>query len=222
MVIGAVRIYACDTMRKLALVLAHSGFAALALAQTDGFQRHHINVGIGSAIPAGNTSNFLSTAPLITVGYGYRFTRFLQLDVGFHLIFGAANNQNGEVTDFGQVQGGDHEYMVPLGGRYIIPSPFKRMEFSAGGGTVYLHYSETIPSSGDFSSTCYTCSSRGGWGGYGLGNASYFFGDSRMFHVGTTFEYIAASTSGQAVGNVPGIQTRDRWSNLYLEFGLSF
>jgi hypothetical protein len=209
-------------MRKLILVLTFTCFAALAPAQTDQFQRNHVTIGIGPAIPVGNTANYLSTAPLLSVGYGYRFTRFLQADVGFQVAFGAANNNNGELTDFGQVQGGDHEYMIPLGGRFIIPNPFKRMEFSVGGGAVYLHYSETIPSSGDFSSTCYTCSSRGGWGGYGLANASYFLGDSHTFHVGTTFEFIAASTSGQSVGNVPGIQTRDHWSNLSLEFGLSF
>ena len=65
----------------------------------------------------GNTTNYLSTAPLITVGYGYRFTRWFQADAGFQAAFGAAHNQNAEVRDLGPVQSGDHEFMIPLGGR---------------------------------------------------------------------------------------------------------
>ena len=44
------------------------------------------------------------------------------------------------------MQGGDHEFMIPIGGRIYIPQPFKRLEFSVGGGTAYLHYSETVSS----------------------------------------------------------------------------
>jgi hypothetical protein len=51
---------------------------------------------------------------------------------------------------------------------------------------------------------------------------SYYLGAGRNFHVGTTFEYVGASTDGAAVGNVPALYTADHWSNLYLEFGLSF
>ena len=87
---------------------------------------------------------------------------------------------------------------------------------------MYLHYSETAPSNGYYSSSCYTCTSRGGWGGYGLGNVSYFLDENRNFRVGTTFQFVSASTNGQAVGNVPGIKTTDHWATLAFEFGLSF
>ena len=87
---------------------------------------------------------------------------------------------------------------------------------------MYLHYSETVPSNGYYSSACYSFTLRGGWGGYGMANASYYLDANHNFHVGTTFEFIAASTNGQAVGNVPAARTTDHWSNLSLEFGLSF
>jgi len=186
---------------------------------------HHNNVvfGVGPAIPVGSTASYLGAAPLINFGYGYRFNRFLQADGGFQIAFGAANNQNAEVTDVGMVQGGDHEFMIPLGGRIYIPQPFKRFEISAGGGASYLHYSETVSSGGTgYSIGCYSCTSRGGWGGYGLANVSYYLDTNRNFHVGTTAQFIAASTNGLAVGNVPALKTTDHWMNILFEFGFSF
>jgi hypothetical protein len=139
------------------------------------------------------------------------------------MAFGAANNQNAEVTDVGNIQEGDHEFMIPLGGRVYIPQPFRRFELSAGGGAAYLHYSETV-SSGEpgFSIGCYSCTSRGGWGGYGLANLSYYLDSNRNFRVGTTLQFIAVSTNGQAVGNVPALKTTDHWTNIGFEFGFSF
>ena len=192
------------------------------LAHAEDFHRYNIVVGVGPAIPTGYSTNYLSTAPLVKAGFGYRFTRLLQADFAFQAAFHAANNQNAELSNFGQVQGSDHEFMIPMGGRLIIPAPFKRMEFSLGGGAVYLHYSETVPSGGYYSSSCYTCTSRGGWGGYGLGNASYFLDDNHNFRVGATFQYIAAKTNGQAVGNIPALKTTDHCAVLAIEFGLSF
>jgi hypothetical protein len=100
--------------------------------------------------------------------------------------------------------------------------PLKRFEVSAGGGAMYLHYSETAPSNGYYSNNCYTCTSRGGWGGYGLANVSYFLDENHNFRVGTTLQYVSASTNGQAVGNVPALATTDHWMTLSFGFGLSF
>ncbi len=195
---------------------------AAATAQETDFHHNNITVGFGAAMPVGSTTNYLNTAPLISLGYGYRFNRLFQADAGFQAAFGAANNQNAEVTDLGTVQGGDHEFMIPLGGRIYIPQPFKRMELSAGLGTTYLHYSETAPSGGYYSSYCYSCTSRDGWGGYGLLNANYFLDSNHNFHVGMTLQYIAGSTNGAPVANIPPIRTTDHWTNLFVEFGLSF
>lgn len=191
-------------------------------AQSENVPHHNFSAGFGPAIPTGASTSYLSTAPMAAFHYGYRFNRFLQADAGFQLAWGAANNQNAVQTDVGAVQGGDHEYMIPLGGRVIVPQPFKRMEFSAGGGAAYLHYSETAPSGGYYQINCYTCTSRGGWGGYGLVNASYFLDENRNLHVGTTFQYVSATTKGDAVGNVTALSTSDHWANLSFEIGLRF
>ena len=195
------------------------------MAQNAGEDLHHhnINVLVGPAVPLGQTGNYLGTAPFVGVGYGYRFNRLFQADAGFQMAFGAANNQGAVLTDLGTVQGGDHEFMIPLGGRIIIPQPLKRLEFSAGGGLAYLHYSETAPSDPYYgSSNCYTCTSRGGWGGYGLGSANFFLDSNHNFRVGATLQYISGKTNGDALANIPATKTTDHWMNLAFEFGLSF
>lgn len=195
--------------------------SAPAFAQSE-IQHNNIIVGGGAAIPAGNATQYLSTAPMFTLGYGYRFTRLFQADAGFQMAFGAANNQNVVQTALGPVQGGDHELMIPLGGRIYIPAPFKRIQVSAGGGGIYLHYSETAPSSGYYQNNCYTCTSRGGWGGYGLLDANYALDSNHNWRIGTTFQYVAATTSGQAVGNVASPKSTDHWGLLTFYLGLSF
>jgi hypothetical protein len=205
----------------LALVVGGALFAQ----SSEEIHHHNITVGGGAAAPVGNDTNYLSTAPAFSLGYGYRFNRWFQADAGFQMAFGAANNQNAEVTDFGTVQGGDHEFMIPLGGRVFIPLPFKRLEASVGGGGAYLHYSETAPSGGYggyYTSQCYTCTSRGGWGGYGLGNVTYFLDSNHNFRLGVTAQYVAGSTNGQPVANIPAIKTTDHWMNTFVEFGMSF
>jgi len=198
------------------LLISSSAFAQ------DEFHHNNADFGVGPAIPVGSTTDYLSTAPLINLGYGYRFNRWFQADAAFQIAFGAANNHP-EVTDLGLVQGGDHEYTIPLGGRVFIPQPFHRFEVSAGGGTAYLHYSESVSSEGTgYSIGCYSCTSRGGWGGYGLANVSYFLDSNHTFRVGTTVQFIAASTNGQAVGNVPAVRTTDHWTNILFEFGVGF
>jgi hypothetical protein len=210
-------------MHALRLLLVFSAAAGtLTFAQSEDVHHHNIVAGIGPAIPTGASSSYLGTAPMIAIRYGYRFNRFLQGDAGLQLAWGAANNQNAVQTDLGPVQGGDHEYMFPLGGRVIVPQPYKNLEFGVGGGGVYLHYSETAPSGGYYQVNCYSCTSRGGWGGYGLANVAYFLDSNRNFRVGATLQYISAKTSGSAVGNVAALHTSDHWANLIFEFGLSF
>ena len=210
--------------RMTALLTATTLLTCLAArAQEVPIHHHNFDVGLGPGIPTGATSSYLGTAPLLGVHYGFRLNRFFQADAGFQVAWGAAGNtQNSVITDLGAIQGGDREYMFPLGGRLIIPQPFKRIELAAGGGGIYLHYSETAPTGGQFQVNCYSCTSRGGWGGYGLANASYFLDENHNFRLGTTFQYVSASTDGDAVGNVPGIHTSDHWINLMFGIGISF
>jgi hypothetical protein len=193
------------------------------LAQDSDFHHHSVGFSIGTATPMENASQYLGTAPMIRFGYGYRPRPWPQGDLGFQMAFGAAHNQAAVETDMGPIRGGDHEYMIPLGGRTILPLPFKRIEASVGGGGIYLHYSTTAPSGGyGYPIARYTCTSRGGWGAYRLDNVRYFLDENRTFFVGTTFEYISASTNGDAVGNVPALKTTDHWATLSFGLGLSF
>src|ERR1022692_308470 len=214
-------------MKQMILVSAWMLASSLTFAQSETGNNivHHNNLvfGFGSALPMGSANNYLSAAPFIRFGYGYRFNRLFQADVGFLMAFGAAQNQNAVVTDVGAVHGGDHEYMIPLGERIYIPLPFRRFEVSAGGGTASLHYSETVPSNASYYPVnCYSCTTRGGWGGYGLANVSYFLDSDHNFRIGTTFQYIAGSTDGQAVANFPATKTTDHWLILGFGFGFSF
>ena len=205
---------------------------ALSQPATEEVRHHNITFGVGPTVPVGNSTNYLSTAPFISLAYGYRFNKLFQADAGFQLAFGAAHNRNAESTTFGAVMGGDHEFMAPLlGGRIYLPLHLSRVATSVGGGGVHLHYSETAPNSGGgygygygygYGTSCYTCTTRGGWGGYGLANVSYFVNSDGTFRVGTTIRYIAGTTNGDAVANFPATKTTDHWLEVAFEIGLSF
>ena len=188
---------------------------------------HHsnIDVGVGFAAPGSNAGGYLSHAPLFDLGYGWRFNKLFQADIGLQVAFGALNNPNPEATGYGYVQGGDHEYIIPLGGRVYIPLPWTRFELAVGGGAAHMHYSETATTGGGYgyySSYCYSCTSRGGWGGYGLGNLRYWLNDNKNFSAGATVEYVAGHTSGPPVGSILAISSTDHWLNVMFQFGVSF
>lgn len=223
MSIRGLAIYTTTVLRNLSFICIFGVLlSSVAFGQSPDFHKNNVYIGIGPAIPTGGDTSYLSAAPLVSVGYGYRFTRLFQADIGFQAAFGAANNSFAEVTDLGNIKGGDREYFIPFGGRIIIPTPFKKLEFSAGGGGVHLHYSETVPSSYYYQNNCYSCTSRGGWGAYGLANASYFLDDNHTFHVGTTAQFITGKLNGQSVGATPANSSTDHWLNLSFDFGISF
>lgn len=223
-------------MRLIILACLCGLLSSPAVAQTENQDVHHHNIsfGVGPAMAVGSATAYLSTAPFIRLAYGYRFNRLFQADAGFQMAFGAAHNQNPENTTFGPVHGGDHEIMFPLlGGRVYLPLHLSRIETSIGGGAVHLHYSETAPSNGGgggygygygygYGTGCYTCTTRGGWGGYGMANVSYFLNGEHTFRIGMMAQYIAGSTSGQAVANFPATKTSDRWLEIAFELGASF
>jgi hypothetical protein len=219
MVIRIEQQYADTTMRQLILVFVCTSFATFVSAQTGEIQRDPFTVGVGPPILLGNAANHLGTAPLLSAESGYSFTGVVQSDVGVVIALGGADSQNAVQTRLGAVQSGGHDYRILFGSRYVMPSPLTRIEFPVGGGASHLRHSETAPANGYHTPDCYTCLSRGGWGGYGFGNAGYFFGHSQNLHVGTTFEFIAPSTD---VAYVPAARAADGWSNLYLEIGVRF
>ncbi len=197
-------------------------FSGLGLAQENDYHHNDITFGVGPAIPVGSTVNYLTTAPMIDFGYGYRFKRWFQAGSGLQLQFGTANNRNPEIADFGPILGGDRKFMLLLGGRVYIPQPLKRLEVSTR-GTPYLDYFETASTgSAGYSVGCYSCISGNGWNGYGLADVRHYLDANRNFHVGTTWQFIAPSTSRTPAGKIPALETTNDRSDALFEFGFSF
>lgn len=202
---------------KYLLAILFAFVSTTAFADDNQTPHNDISFSAGAAIPTGKDTAYLKTAPIISLLYGYRLNRFFQTEGGFQMAFGAANNQNVEASEFGNFVGGDHEFMIPLGGRFFIPLPLQRWQLSVGGGPAYLHYSETAPTA---AGSCFTCNSRGGWGFQGLTTVRYLYGDN--FYFGTTLQYVSATLNGDAVGSVPATKTNDHWYNVLIGVGLTF
>jgi hypothetical protein len=205
-------------MRKiLFLTIFCTCVSTAAFAQENELSHHDVSFSIGAGVPTGSDTSYLNKAPMIALQYGYRFNRWIQAESGFQMAFGAANNQNVEQSEFGAVQGGDHEFMIPFSGRLYVPLPLQKWQLSVGGGPTYLHYGET--STGGVQD-CFTCTTRGGWGTQGFFTVRYLIGDN--FYVGTTAQYVSAHINGDAVGNIPASRTTDQWANVLFNIGFRF
>lgn len=192
-------------------------------AQDSSFPHHNFTFNAGGVNPGGQLKSFMGAAPAVGFSYGYRFSRYLQADAGLDVSFGAANVSQFVNTDLGVTRIRDREYMLPFGGRAIAPLLKGRLLLAGGGGAAYLRYSESIQQVNYYYQvSCPTCTSRSGWGPYGLASGSYFLDSGRHFRVGVTSMFIRAHTNGDTVGNVPGVRTSDHWANVYGELGFSF
>jgi len=208
--------------RLMAVAMAGTVFAlgGLLFAVSPAFAQggeslpNKIAVGLHTAAPVRNAANLLATAPPVTGG----FKGLVQADSGPGIVLGLANKQNAEITDFGILQGGNHEFTMPLGSLIYIPEPLKRIDFSGSGGTGYFRNSRD--NRGGYSPTCYSCTSPGGWGD-GLTTRSYSLGTSLSLWVGSTVQY-AGPTNGLRVPSVLANNTTDRWMNIALAFGFTF
>jgi hypothetical protein len=189
----------------------------------DWYPKHNLTLGAGAALPRGEVNTFLSESPSVGVGYGYRFARYFQADVGLDIGFGAADVEDFLPTGVGYLRIRDREYFVPMGGRVIAPLAGGRLLFSAGGGAAWMRYAEGLKQVSDYYRfDCPTCTSRSGWGYYVLGNLSFFLNQGHNFRVGVTNKIYRGHTEGEQVGPVPGRRTKDDWLKLYGELGFSF
>lgn len=201
------------------------GIATLvpAAAQESWYPKHNFRVGAGFARPRGDIGGLLGDAPSFTVGYGYRFHRNFQADVGFDMAAGAAGTRDFLETSFGPLRIRDYQFFVPFGGRAILPILGERLWISGGGGGAFLTYRERVRQPGDYVRIdCPPCASRNGWGYYGLVNVGTALGRTQMFRVGVTAKMYRTHTDGDPFGFIPGFRTRDRWFLLGGEFGVSF
>ena len=201
-----------------ALMAAPAGFAQ------DYFGKYNINLSTGVAIPQDELSTGFTNAPLVGVGFGYRVVRNFQVDAGFETVFGAADIRTFTRTDIGTLEINDRQYFVPFGGRAILPfGDAGRMEVYGGGGGAYLRYSEVLRQPSDFFQVpCTVCSSRSGWGYYGLVGFRAALNRGRNFWLGVSSKVYRAKTDGEQLGDIPPFETKDRWTFVQAEFSLAF
>ena len=127
--------------RAIVLGLAAVSLTAPMLAQSY-FPRHNFTAGAGAGLPGLDLTGNFGNRVGITTGYGFRFHKNFQLDAGFDTVFGSAGVRDFVNTDFGRRRIRDFQYFIPVGGRAILP--FRKVQFSAGGGGAYLRYNEQI------------------------------------------------------------------------------
>lgn len=193
------------------------------LAAQDYYPHHNLTFGAGAARPRGDLGSLLDDTPGISVGYGYRFLRYFQADIGLDILFGAAGIRDFLSTGIGDYRIKDREYFLPFGGRAIAPLFGGRLLISGGGGGAWLKYHERVNQPGtDFHVDCPVCAARSGWGYYALANASYFLDSGKHFRVGAATRAVRGHTDGDPLGFVPGYRTKDRWLTIGAEMGFSF
>jgi hypothetical protein len=187
------------------------------------YPKHNVSLGAGAGLPGGDLAGAFTNRPGVTVSYGYRFHRYFQADMGLDTVFGAAGVRDFISTDLGYLRIRDFEYLVPFGGRVLLPLREGRLLFSAGGGGAYMRYSEKLrqPTS-QYRFECPDCSSRSGWGTYALAGASVAIDHFQRFRVGVTSKLYRGSIDGGQLGLLLPGQTRDRWTNIYGEFTVTF
>ncbi len=193
------------------------------LAAQTSWPKHYATFGVGAGLPGGALSGLFTDKPGITVDYGYRVLKYVQADVGLDTVFGAAGVRQFLSTDLGYVRIRDFQWLIPFGGRLVLPVKNGRVLLSGGGGGAYMRYSERLqqPSS-YYHFACPNCTSRSGWGNYALVAGSYALDHYQRFRVGVTSKFYRGHTNGAAVGALPPVETLDRWVNLFLDFTVTF
>jgi len=196
--------------------------AGPAMAQ-DYYPRHNFSFGAGAGRPQADLRGALTDSPGLTVGYGYRFHPNFQADVGLDVLFGAADIVDYLDTGLGFLRIRDREFLLPFGGRAILPFFKGRVLLSGGGGGVFMRYAELLRQpSNYFRVACPACGARNGWGYYALVNTSFFLDRNQHFRLGVTSKMYRGYSDGDALGWIPDLRTRDRWLNLFGEVGFSF
>lgn len=189
------------------------------------FRKHNFTLGGGAAMPGGEVNQYFRNSPAFRVGYGYRFHRLFQVDTGLDAGFGAARIRDYYDSQFGELRIRDYQYMLPIGGRVVIPIAEERVHLYAGGGGAWLKYSERIRqpfANYGYRIDCPVCRTRSGWGSYGMAGGSVALDRGGMFRLGGSARVFRATTDGDSFGTLPAIRTKDRWINLTGEFTISF
>ena len=168
------------------------------MAQNDAHRpgKNMFAIGTGVGSPGGDLKQNMSSSPALRLKYGYRFTRNTQVDLGWDTVFHAAGIRGDKR---------DYEYIVPIGGRVILPLFSESFELFAGAGGAYLRYSE-VPA---YLGPGPTGVSRDGWGVYGTAGANVALEHRKHAWLGIEAQYLKGATSGKFLET--GVESKDRW-----------
>jgi hypothetical protein len=205
------------------LLIAAAGLLPAQIPEPLSYRRHTFTVGGGAGLPRGELRPLFSDSFGLALGYGYRFHRFFQADVGVDMVIGAAGVRDYLNTDFGDRRIRDYQLLVPFGGRAILPLFHERLQFYGGGGGTHFRYFERLSQPSEyFRLDCPVCTARNGWGYYATVGMNVAVDRAQHFRLGVASRVYRGHTDGDPLGPVPGVRTRDHWVNVMGEFGFSF
>jgi|DewCreStandDraft_4_1066084.scaffolds.fasta_scaffold30104_2 opacity protein-like surface antigen len=204
--------------------LALAGLPAAAQWGNTWFPKHHLETGLGFAVPGKDLTTFYQSAFAWGFGYGYRPVRFLQIDLAYQGAYNAAR-----VRDFifnpsaGYLRIRDFQTYLPLGGRVVAPLAGGRIEFYGGGGGSYVRTAESLRQPNQWVRfECPDCVARDGWGYYALLGTGIALNASQTVRLTAITRVYRAETSGPPIGANPAIFTREQWVNTTFGFTFSF
>ncbi|MBM3726567.1 MAG: hypothetical protein FJW40_14235 [Acidobacteria bacterium] len=210
--------------------MSHSLLAPLAalavlapLGSAESYNQHSFNFGAGGGVPGDQLKPYFSQSAVFHVGYGYRPHRNFQVDAGLDTLLGSARVRDYLTTGFGDLRIRDFQYLLPVGGRVILPFADGRAQISAGGGDAYMWYREQLRQPGDYIRVeCPPCRGRSGPGYYALAGFRVALDRNRQIWLGGTTRVVRGRTNGDSLGSLPAIRSRDLWVNSFIEVGFSF
>jgi hypothetical protein len=145
------------------------------------------------------------------IGFGMRPVRYLQLDAGVDAVlqaFGASGSIN---TTGGRRDITDREVLVTLGPRVVLPLATERVLASLGAGYAYAHYSGIAQAHANEVIVGFNGDARSGHGTYLFGMVEIIPTRTSPFTIGVRVGSVRASTDGDPVGRLPGVESHDRW-----------
>jgi hypothetical protein len=194
----------------------------LVLAAQD-YPRHNFRFGAGAGVPRAQLASFFDPKFGFNVGYGYRFHPNFEADLGLDTVVGAAGVREFVSTQAGFQRIRDFQFLVPLGGRVIIPLASRRLHLFAGGGGAYFRYLERISQPSDYYRiACPFCTARSGWGYYATAGFNVALDRYQRFRFGLAPRVYRGHTDGEPLGALPRFRSRDNWLNLMAEFQIDF
>lgn len=213
-----------EYMRLTALLPFLCATLAAMPAAAQSFQKHHITGGLGVAIPQDELRSVYKNGVAWTVGYGYRPFRHLQFDAALDTVYNSADVRDYVSNPiFGYLRIRDFEFLVPLGARLVLPVANGKANLYGGGGGAYMRYTERLRQPSEFYNIeCPACQARDGWGYYFLAGGDVALTSGGAIRLGVTMRVYQGTTDGRSVGNVPPIETKDRWVNTFAHLTFSF